>query len=104
MLSAWLWLSGLEARSRSGAGRPAMAGKASCGKEEARLNVFLVMELGTEDRKKITNRYKGNLLVAEWVIIYNFRGNSDDVPNQTAELLMLLLLGIDVRFGTWKLQ
>ena len=36
-----------------------------------------------------------NLWVARWVIIYKFRGNSNDGPNQTAEALLLLLLGID---------
>ena len=30
------------------------------------------------------------------VIIYNFRVNFNDVPNQTAKALLLLLLGIDI--------
>ena len=36
-----------------------------------------------------------DLRVAVGVIIYNIRGSFNDVPNQTAEALLLLLLGID---------
>ena len=35
-----------------------------------------------------------NLWVAEWVIMYNLKSNFGDVSNQTAEDLVLLLLGI----------
>ena len=50
---------------------------------------------GTDTIKFESNRFS-DLRWHKWVIIYNFRGNSNDVPNQTAEALLLLLLGIDV--------
>ncbi len=48
-----------------------------------------------------------NLRVAEWIIVVNFDGNFNDLPNQTAEAIVSLLLGtskIPVRCNRCKFR